>query len=157
MSILSDRIEEFIKEMMSEYEGMIELQRNELAEYFRCAPSQINYVLATRFSPEQGYMITSRRGGGGHIKVSRIMADENEYLMALISKLSGGEISQKEADQIIDGLMQLKIIQKSQEVVMKAAVADKAVKVPATIKNRLRANILKEMLLATLASDGGGK
>lgn len=157
MSILSDRIEEFIKEMMSEYEGMIELQRNELAEYFRCAPSQINYVLATRFSPEQGYMITSRRGGGGYIKVSRIMADENEYLMALISKLSGGEISQKEADQIIDGLMQLKIIQKSQEVVMKAAVADKAVKVPATIKNRLRANILKEMLLATLASDGGGK
>lgn len=157
MSILSDRIEEFIKEMMSEYEGMIELQRNELAEYFRCAPSQINYVLATRFSPEQGYMITSRRGGGGYIKVSRIMADENEYLMALISKLSGGEISQKEADQIIDGLMQLKIIQKSQEVVMKAAVADKAVKVPATIKNHLRANILKEMLLATLASDDGGK
>lgn len=157
MSILSDRIEEFIKEMMSEYEGMIELQRNELAEYFRCAPSQINYVLATRFSPEQGYMITSRRGGGGYIKVSRIMADENEYLLTLIGKLSGGEISQKEAEQIIGGLMQLKIIQKDQEVVMRAAVSDKAVKVPATIKNQLRANILREMLLATLASESGGK
>lgn len=102
-------------------------------------------------------MITSRRGGGGYIKVSRIMADENEYLLTLIGKLSGGEISQKEAEQIIGGLMQLKIIQKDQEVVMRAAVSDKAVKVPATIKNQLRANILREMLLATLASESGGK
>ena len=65
MAILSDSIEQFIKSLLEEYDEMIELQRNELANYFSCAPSQINYVLATRFSPEKGYSVESKRGGGG--------------------------------------------------------------------------------------------
>ena len=71
MAILSDSIEQFIKSLLEEYDEMIELQRNELANYFSCAPSQINYVLATRFSPEKGYYVESKRGGGGHIKLVR--------------------------------------------------------------------------------------
>ena len=67
MAILSDSIEQFIKSLMDDYDEIIEIQRNELADYFSCAPSQINYVLATRFSPEKGYLIESRRGGGGCI------------------------------------------------------------------------------------------
>lgn len=61
MAILSDSIEQFIKSLLEEYDEMIELQRNELANYFSCAPSQINYVLATRFSPEKGYYVESKR------------------------------------------------------------------------------------------------
>ena len=61
MARLSDSIEEFIKSMMDDYDEMVELQRNELANYFQCAPSQINYVLATRFSPERGYLVESKR------------------------------------------------------------------------------------------------
>ena len=62
---LSDSIESFIKDMLDDGSAEVELKRNELAEYFRCAPSQINYVLATRFSPDHGYLTESRRGGGG--------------------------------------------------------------------------------------------
>ena len=64
---LSDSIERFIKTLLEQEETEIELKRNELAEYFGCAPSQINYVLATRFTPDHGYVIESQRGGGGYI------------------------------------------------------------------------------------------
>ena len=68
---LSDSIEQFIKDLLNEEATEVELKRNELAEYFGCAPSQINYVLATRFSPDHGYLTESRRGGGGYIRIVR--------------------------------------------------------------------------------------
>ena len=64
---MSDMIEEFIKELFEEDNDYIEIQRNDLAEHFNCVPSQINYVISTRFKPSQGYYVESRRGGGGHI------------------------------------------------------------------------------------------
>ena len=74
MAQLSDAIEQFIKELMDQ-EAQIELRRNELAHHFGCAPSQINYVLATRFTPDHGYIIESRRGGGGYIRIFRMAQD----------------------------------------------------------------------------------
>ena len=70
---LSDSIESFIKTMLNDDSAEVELKRNELAEYFQCAPSQINYVLATRFSPDHGYVTESRRGGGGYIRIVRVV------------------------------------------------------------------------------------
>ena len=75
MARLSDVIEEFIKSLLKESEGQLELQRNELADFFECAPSQINYVLATRFTLNHGYYIESRRGGGGYIRIVRLDVD----------------------------------------------------------------------------------
>ena len=72
---LSDAIEQFIKTMLTQEAPEVELKRNELAEYFNCAPSQINYVLATRFTPDHGYIIESRRGGGGYIRIFRMAQD----------------------------------------------------------------------------------
>lgn len=86
MAILSDSIEQFIKSLLEEYDEMIELQRNELANYFSCAPSQINYVLATRFSPEKGYYVESKRGGGGYIKLVRIDTDQHTYISSLLNR-----------------------------------------------------------------------
>ena len=71
MAQLSDSIEQFIKNLMEE-DRQIDLKRNELAQHFGCAPSQINYVLATRFSIDHGYVIESRRGGGGYVRIIRI-------------------------------------------------------------------------------------
>ena len=68
---MSDIIEDFIKDLLKE-EDELEIQRNELAEHFNCVPSQINYVIATRFKPSQGYYVESKRGGGGHIKIKKI-------------------------------------------------------------------------------------
>ena len=91
---LSNIIEEFIKEMLSEAD-MIELQRNELANKFNCVPSQINYVISTRFSPERGYSVESRRGGGGYIKITKAKPDDGNYIMRAL-RLVGDYISQQD-------------------------------------------------------------
>ena len=89
---LSDAIEQFIKTMLTQ-EAPVELKRNELAEYFNCAPSQINYVLATRFTPDHGYIIESRRGGGGYIHcIFRMAQDTSEHLLYLLHQRVGDSI-----------------------------------------------------------------
>ena len=147
MAVLSDHIEQFIKSMMDDYEGMLEIQRNELAEYFNCAPSQINYVLTTRFSPEKGYIIESRRGGGGFIRLIRMDLTEKETLYSLVKeRLDTGVISQRDAVGLIDGLHEQEVINESVARVMKAAVSDKALTIPAAVKDHVRASVLQAML-----------
>ena len=89
---LSDAIEQFIKTMLTQEAPEVELKRNELAEYFNCAPSQINYVLATRFTPDHGYIIESRRGGGGYIRIFRMAQDTSEHLLYLLHQRVGDSI-----------------------------------------------------------------
>ncbi len=78
---MSDLIEEFIKELFDEDNQLVEIQRNELAEQFNCVPSQINYVISTRFKPSQGYYVESRRGGGGHITIKKVNNTKSDYFM----------------------------------------------------------------------------
>ena len=154
MAALSDNIEQFLKSLLDEYDEIIEIQRNELADYFSCAPSQINYVLATRFSPERGYLIESRRGGGGYIKLVKINPDKSEHILSLISdKLKSGSISRKDAEELICGLKETEIIEDRQAKIMMAAVSEKAIHIPSSIKDNVRASILKEMLLSILGED----
>jgi transcriptional regulator CtsR len=142
MSILSDTIEQFIKELMSEYEGKIELQRNELAQHFNCAPSQINYVLATRFTPDKGYIIESLRG-----------VETSEHLFRLVTTRVGEEISERDAQDVICRLVESDAVTKREGALMKAAVLDKALNIPAMLKDRMRAGILKQMLLVLLSKE----
>ncbi|MDD5017092.1 MAG: CtsR family transcriptional regulator [Eubacteriales bacterium] len=153
MSVLSDTIEKFIKSLMSEYEGKIELQRNELAQHFNCAPSQINYVLATRFTPDRGYIIESRRGGGGYIRVVRLNIDDSDHLFQLVTKRIGEKISERDAMDIICRLVESKAITKKEGALISAAVSDKALNIPAMIKDSMRANILKQMILVLLSEE----
>ena len=83
---ISDIIEDFIKEMFDETD-FIEIQRNDLAQQFNCVPSQINYVISTRFKPSQGYYVESKRGGGGHITIKRINTTKSNALMHIISSI----------------------------------------------------------------------
>ena len=98
---LSDTIEQFIKTMLVEETQEIELKRNELAEYFNCAPSQINYVLSTRFTPDHGYIIESRRGGGGCIRIFRMKQSTGEQLLYLIHERIGDSIDAVSANHLI--------------------------------------------------------
>ena len=149
MSLLSDHIEEFIKSMMDEEEAMIELQRNELAQHFRCAPSQINYVLATRFTVDQGYMIESRRGGGGYIRIIRMAVDRNGYMLHLLTERIGRAISEKEACDIAAYLQEEEMITPKEYALMRAALSDKALPLPSnTLRDDVRAALFKNMLLA---------
>jgi len=148
LRLLSDTIEAFIKELMEEEQSQIELKRNELAEYFRCAPSQINYVLATRFTPDHGYLIESRRGGGGYIRIIRVtMRDQGEQLMQLISQRLANPIAENEAQAIIAGLRQQGVVDAGEARLMRAAVSAGAIALPINIKDALRAAILRAMLL----------
>lgn len=154
MARISDTIETFIKDLMDEYDQMIELQRNELASYFSCAPSQINYVLATRFSPEKGYIIESRRGGGGYIRLIRVNPERQAHIMAIIEeKLGEGNISEKEALTLIKNLVDRDLIDERSSDLLCAVVSDAAINIPSSIKNNIRASILKEALLVLLKEE----
>jgi transcriptional regulator CtsR len=153
MSILSDTIENFIKSLMGEYEGRIELQRNELAQHFNCAPSQINYVLATRFTPDRGYIIESRRGGGGYIRVVRLNVDESDELLQLVTERIGDAISERDAMDVISRLVENEAVSGKEGALMSAAISDKALSIPAVIKDHLRASIMKQLILALLSQE----
>ena len=158
---LSDTIEQFIKTMLTHDENEIELKRNELAEYFNCAPSQINYVLATRFTPDHGYLIQSRRGGGGYIRIFRMHQDTCEQLIYLLEERVGDQITPLKAEHLIAQLNERKVITATEAGIMQAAVGEANYTLPihSAVKDALRAKILKAMLLQiarkNTASQGG--
>ncbi len=146
---LSDSIESFIKTLLAEDTPEIELKRNELAEYFGCAPSQINYVLATRFSPDHGYITESRRGGGGYIRIVRVMQTGSQRLMYLINERIGDMIRESEAVRLIQQLLDQKVVTMQEAELMRAAISSQAlsIPIPEQIKNAIRARTMKTMLL----------
>lgn len=145
MANISNLIEEFIKSLMGECET-INISRNELAQYFDCAPSQINYVLATRFSFDRGFLIESRRGGGGFITLIRVSPSGKELLKRLDEYTLSEGITYQKAVQIIKMLIDEDIINPREAVIIKSAVTDKALLVPTDCKEILRSNILKSIL-----------
>lgn len=146
MSVLSDSIEQFIRDLIQE-EKQVDLQRNELAEYFRCAPSQINYVLATRFTIDRGYKIESRRGGGGYIRVIRLNIDDNDYLFQLLTQRIGEAISENTARQLVAYMREQQIVDEKGAHLIEAAVSDKALRLPYPLKDQVRASVMKSMVL----------
>lgn len=146
MAQLSDSIEQFIKELM-ESDAQVELRRNELAHHFGCAPSQINYVLATRFSVDHGYIIESRRGGGGYIRIVRMRERSPETLLSAIIERIGNSISEESAAALIANLMERKIITVREARLMRAAVGKNALALPVSAKDVLRASVLSNMVV----------
>lgn len=142
---ISDRIETFIMELLKDEDEWVELGRNELASIFNCVPSQINYVIRTRFSPQHGYVVESRRGGGGFLRIKRVnTADEINYVIKLINE----DIDFSDANALITYLYSMKKIKKETAEIMLAAVNDKSLSDAGINKNKVRAVILKNMLIA---------
>ena len=142
---MSDIIEEFIKELFDE-EDSIEIQRNELAEHFNCVPSQINYVIATRFKPSQGYYVESRRGGGGHITIKKVNNTKSDYIMHIINNI-GSEITANEVDILISDFLTYDIIEPKEAKLLKVATSDNVLQLDKDTKDKVRARIFKNMLL----------
>ena len=150
---LSDSIENFIKALMNEESSEVELKRNELAQYFKCAPSQINYVLATRFSPDHGYLTESRRGGGGYIRIVRIVESSGQRLMYLINERIGDSLDEEECMRLISQLKEQRIVTADEAALMASAVSTRALGIPVqeTMKGALRARMMKSMLMTIAA------
>ena len=142
---MSDIIEEFIKELFDE-EDSIKIQRNELAEHFNCVPSQINYVIATRFKPSQGYYVESRRGGGGHITIKKVNNTKSDYIMHIINNI-GSEITANEVDILISDFLTYDIIEPKEAKLLKVATSDNVLQLDKDTKDKVRARIFKNMLL----------
>ena len=143
---ISDMIEEFIKDLFEEDQEAIEIQRNELAEQFNCVPSQINYVISTRFKPSQGYYVESRRGGGGHITIKKVNSTKSEYLMHIIKNI-GEKITSNEVDILLSDFLTYDFITPKEAKLLKVATSDNVLNVSQEIKDSLRARIFKNMLL----------
>lgn len=142
---MSDMIEEFIKELFDK-ENIIEIQRNDLAEKFNCVPSQINYVISTRFKPSQGYYVESKRGGGGHITITKVNITKSNYFMHIISSI-GDLITAQEVSIFISNFLSYNMVTENEAKLLKVATSDNVLIIEAGTRDRLRANIFKNMLL----------
>ncbi|MDN5332604.1 MAG: transcriptional regulator of stress and heat shock response [Tepidanaerobacteraceae bacterium] len=152
MPNLADIIENFIKDMFQEGKTILEIQRNELANRFRCAPSQINYVLTTRFTVERGYIVESRRGGGGYIRIKKLKIRNDEFLREII-ELVGDSISSSKAGGLVQFMLEEGIISKREAELFNAAINRKNLEIPLPERDRLRARLLKAMIAALLGHE----
>ena len=142
---MSDIIANFIHEILNETdEGQAIIQRNDLANQFNCVPSQINYVISTRFTPDHGYYVESQRGGGGYIKITKAKITKSDYLMHLITSL-GDKVTQKEIEIFVKNIYENDIISMREAKLILSATNDKALNTEN--KDIIRASIFKNMLI----------
>jgi len=148
--MLTDQIAKLIEEMLDAEGGSLSLQRNELAGQLGCVPSQISYVITSRFTPERGYLIESRRGGGGHIRIVRKQMHKNEYLMHFFHAI-GNKIEEREALAYLKNLADNDIITDREAIIVSNALSSAALS-PVTPDGRglLRAQIFKHILLSLM-------
>ncbi len=151
VAVLTDVIESFIKELLNR-ETQVELKRNELATFFDCAPSQINYVLTSRFTFENGYMTESKRGGGGYIRIIRLKENENhDFLINLVSEKLAQGISEKTAMRVVAALVERNILGEREGRIISVVISDYTLGIPSQdMRDILRARILKSVVMKSL-------
>ena len=148
--MLTDYIAQVIEEMLNEGGGILELQRNEMASRIGCVPSQISYVISSRFTPERGYIIESRRGGGGCIRIERKQLGRNEYLMHFFCAI-GDEIEESESIAYLKNLAGNGFISEKEALIAAAAMSSSALAPLAPpARCRLRASIFKQIILSMM-------
>lgn len=147
MANISKTIEQFIIATLGENE-FVEISRNSLAEYFSCAPSQINYVLDTRFTVDRGYVKESKRGGSGFVKISKIkITDQNSYLSTLVKDSIGEDLSFKRMEQILEKLLVDGVVTQSEKQIIETSLSEESLEMPFTIKDKVRSKAFKNVLL----------
>lgn len=147
---ISDLVAQYINDILEQQDGEAELRRNELATTLGCVPSQINYVITSRFTPEQGYIVESRRGGGGYIRITRINTTRGSAIMHIVNAI-GASLDKATAEVMIDNMLSRHIIDSPTAKLMAAAVGERSyLSVPQQYRDALRAATFKNMLLTLL-------
>lgn len=145
---MSDLVAQYILEMLDEQNGCAEIKRNELAGDLGCVPSQINYVITSRFTPEQGYIVESRRGGGGYIRISRVKMDRGTAIMHIINSV-GNNLDKAAAEVMLNNMLSQQMLELNTAKVIAAALSDRSLgSAEQEKRDRLRADLFKNMLLA---------
>lgn len=144
---ISDHVAAYIMELLQNANGSAEIQRNELAGLLGCVPSQINYVITSRFTPEQGYIVESRRGGGGYIRITRRQISKNDMIMHIVNSV-GDSLDAGSARAMLNNMLESKILSEETARLVSVAVSDQTLSVaPKEMRNQLRASIFKNILL----------
>ena len=144
---ISDVIADFINDLLAE-DSTAEVQRSELASRFNCVPSQINYVISTRFSPERGYAVESRRGGGGYIRIRRVQSDPKLLIMHTVNAI-GDSVDLRTASALLENCVSAGVLPEPAARLMLSALSDRALS-PVSPEGRdiVRASVMKQMLVA---------
>ncbi|MNZ95447.1 Transcriptional regulator CtsR [compost metagenome] len=151
MRNISDLIEQYLKLMLQDSpEGAVEIQRNDLADKFSCVPSQINYVISTRFTMEKGYMVESKRGGGGYIRIQRVELPALNTIQHHIEHTIGECVDQSAAEGLIYQLEEAKIISKREANMLRSAIHRETIALKLPLRDELRARLLRAMLISIL-------
>ncbi len=153
MSTLSNQIEEYLKKLLSNSkDGILEIKRSDLAEIFMCVPSQINYVLSTRFSPNQGYMVESRRGGGGFVRIIKLSMDNETNLTAMLETAGQRKVSRQVGEKLVDRLLEEDFLTSREGMIIKSMINDKLLGSDEKA-DALRGDMLNAVLLLLLRDD----
>lgn len=145
---ISDIIEEFIMSSLDD-DKFIELSRNDLAKFFSCVPSQINYVLNTRFTVNRGFMVESQRGGGGYIKVVRVQDNNSNFLRNAL-EICSKPITVVEGNQLLEHMKHKNLITEREMELIKSTISAKSLNNPINLDNKLRANIMQQVIMKTM-------
>lgn len=146
---ISDSVANYILQLLNEADGTAEIQRNELANSLGCVPSQISYVITSRFTPEQGYLVESRRGGGGYIRITRMRLSKADMIMHVINAV-GDELDAGTARVMTENMVQNGVLDSLSAELIQAAVSEQTLAaIPRALRNIVRASIYKNMLLVT--------
>ncbi|HLS66395.1 MAG TPA: CtsR family transcriptional regulator [Pseudogracilibacillus sp.] len=144
---ISDIIEQYLKKIIhSTEEKMIEIKRSEIADRFQCVPSQINYVINTRFTLEKGYVIESKRGGGGYIRIFRIEHQNNLELLNDLSKMINPKVSEQGAIDVLERLVEKKVINEREMKLIQSMVQRETINLPLPERDILRSRLLTAVL-----------
>ncbi|MFS8651574.1 MAG: CtsR family transcriptional regulator [Caldibacillus sp.] len=148
MRNISDIIEEYLKQVLEKSEEeIVEIKRSEIANKFQCVPSQINYVINTRFTLERGYIVESKRGGGGFIRIIKVRPTNYSSLIDHLISIIGNSIPQSSCLDIIERLLDEEVITEREAKIMASAIDRDVLKIDLPDRDKLRARILKAMLI----------
>lgn len=142
---MTDIIEAYLKKVLQQQE-QVEIRRSEIAQLFDCVPSQINYVINTRFTIQRGYLVESKRGGGGYIRIIKVQVLDDLDMLNTMIEIIGKSISEREAKSVVQKLYEEDIVSKREAKLMLVAMDKSLYTGDRLLDNRLRANLLKSML-----------
>ncbi|MRG29779.1 CtsR family transcriptional regulator [Laceyella tengchongensis] len=155
MNSISDIIERYLKKILNESEtGVIEVKRSELADIFQCVPSQINYVISTRFTVEKGYIVESKRGGGGYIRIQKVRFQNRREVFEEMLDQIGEAVPQLTAEHVIIRLVEEKLMTKREAVLMQRLISRETLQLPIPMRDQMRARMMR-ILISTLFTSKG--
>lgn len=155
MSSVSDIIEYYLKKILSQSSsGEVEIKRSELANQFQCVPSQINYVISTRFTIEKGYIVESKRGGGGFIRIRKVkLQTDQEYFLDCLEQI-GQSMPQVTAEHLIARLAEDKKMTQREAALMKRLVSRETLQLPIAVRDQVRARMMRMMVTILFSNKG---